>query len=73
TNVVNNVEGILKDNGAFGGTFSEIGQHAPVQGILRGVEAFTTAGADIVISIGGGSPIDAAKAIVYFLHQKEGG
>ncbi|KAF8844677.1 alcohol dehydrogenase IV [Paxillus ammoniavirescens] len=73
TNVVNNIEGILKDNGAFGGTFSEIGQHAPVQGIVRGAEAFTAAGADIAISIGGGSPIDAAKAIVYFLYQKEGG
>ncbi|KIK99324.1 hypothetical protein PAXRUDRAFT_822867 [Paxillus rubicundulus Ve08.2h10] len=73
TNVVKNVEDILKDNAAFGGTFSEIGQHTPVQGIVRGVEAFTTAGADIAISIGGGSPIDATKAIIFFLHQKKGG
>ncbi|KAH0827516.1 alcohol dehydrogenase IV [Lanmaoa asiatica] len=47
TNVVTNVEGILKDNGASAATFSEIGQHAPVQGIIRGLEAFKAAGADI--------------------------
>jgi len=54
TNVVANVEQILKDNGAFAATFSEIGQHAPVQGIIRGIEAFNAAGADIIVSIGGG-------------------
>ncbi|KAF9222544.1 alcohol dehydrogenase IV [Gyrodon lividus] len=73
TNVVSDIEGILRDNGAFGATFSEIGQHAPIQGIIRGVEAFRAAGADIIISIGGGSPIDAAKAITYRLHQENGG
>ncbi|KAF9244928.1 alcohol dehydrogenase IV [Melanogaster broomeanus] len=73
TNVVSNVEGILRDIGVFGATFSEIGQHAPIQGIVRGVEAFRAAGADIVISIGGGSPIDATKAIVYRLHEEDGG
>ncbi|KAI9572168.1 alcohol dehydrogenase IV [Boletus coccyginus] len=73
TNVVTNVERILKDNGAFAATFSEIGQHAPVQGINRGIEAFRAAGADIIVSIGGGSPIDAAKTIVYRLSQQSGG
>ncbi|KAF8558050.1 Dehydroquinate synthase-like protein [Imleria badia] len=73
TNVVTNVERILKDNGAFSATFSEIGQHAPVQGIIRGIEAFRAAGADIIVSIGGGSPIDAAKAIIYRLQQQCGG
>ncbi|KAF8135704.1 alcohol dehydrogenase IV [Boletus edulis] len=73
TNVVTNVERILKDNGAFAATFSEIGQHAPVQGIIRGIEAFEAAGADIIVSIGGGSPIDATKAIVYRLQKQTGG
>ncbi|KAG6378174.1 alcohol dehydrogenase IV [Boletus reticuloceps] len=73
TNVVTNVERILKDNGAFAATFSEIGQHAPVQGIIRGIEAFNAAGADIIVSIGGGSPIDATKAIVYRLQKQAGG
>lgn len=73
TNVVTTIEGILKDNGAFAATFSDIGQHAPVQGIIRGLEAFKAAGADIIISVGGGSPIDASKAIVYRLHQQTGG
>ena len=71
--MVANVERILNDNGAFAATFSEIGQHAPVQGINRGIEAFRAAGADIIVSIGGGSPIDAAKAIVYRLQQQNRG
>ncbi|KAG9316367.1 hypothetical protein JVU11DRAFT_2400 [Chiua virens] len=73
TNVVSDVEAILKGNDAFAATFSEIGQHAPVQGIIRGVEAFRAAGADIIVSIGGGSPIDAAKAMIHRLHQENGG
>ncbi|KAG8213699.1 alcohol dehydrogenase IV [Butyriboletus roseoflavus] len=73
TSVVTTVEGILKDNGAFAATFSEIGQHAPVQGIIRGLEALQAVGADIIVSIGGGSPIDAAKAIIYRHHQQSGG
>ena len=71
--MVTNVERILKDNGAFAATFSEIGQHVPVQGIIRGIEAFKTAGADIIVSIGGGSPTDASKAIIYRLQQQSGG
>jgi len=72
TNVVSKIEGILKDSGAFAGSFSEIGQHAPIQGIVRGVEALTAAQADIIISVGGGSPIDATKAIIYHLHLQNG-
>lgn len=70
--MVSQIEGILKNIGAFAATFSEIGQHAPVQGIVRGVEAFNAAGADIIVSIGGGSPIDATKAIVHRLHLQNG-
>lgn len=70
--MVTNVERILKDNGVYAATFSEIGQHAPVQGIIRGIDAFKAAGADIIVSIGGGSPIDAVKAIIYRLHQQTG-
>jgi alcohol dehydrogenase class IV len=29
--------------------------------------------ADIILSVGGGSPIDAAKEIAFFLHQEESG
>ncbi|KZT04646.1 alcohol dehydrogenase IV [Laetiporus sulphureus 93-53] len=73
TDVVKKVEAILKERKAYGGTFHEIGQHAPVAGIRKGLKAFEDAGADIIVSVGGGSPIDAAKAIIYFHQQKSGG
>jgi maleylacetate reductase len=40
-----------------------IGQHAPVTDIEAGIEAAAAARADAVLSVGGGSPIDAAKVI----------
>jgi alcohol dehydrogenase class IV len=44
---------------------SDIKQHTPVAGINAGVKAFQDLGADFVVAVGGGSPIDAAKAIRY--------
>lgn len=40
-----------------------IGQHAPIAEVERGAEAVAEAGADALVSLGGGSPIDAAKVI----------
>ncbi|KIK28051.1 hypothetical protein PISMIDRAFT_27863 [Pisolithus microcarpus 441] len=45
------LESILKDRGALGRTFSQIGQHAPVQGIVDGIKAFEDVDADIFISV----------------------
>ena len=44
-----------------------IGQHAPVAEVAAAVEAARAAGADGLVSLGGGSPIDAAKAIAFSL------
>ena len=73
TDVVKQVEAVLKECNAYGATFYEIGEHAPVVGIKRGVKAFKDAGADVIVSVGGGSPIDASKAILYFLQEESGG
>lgn len=67
------VENVLKQHNAYGGTFYEIGQHSPVSGIHNGLKAFKDASADIIVSVGGGSPIDASKAILYFYQQEKGG
>ena len=67
------VENVLKERGAYAATFYEIGEHAPVAGIRNGVKLFKEAGADVIVSVGGGSPIDASKAILYFLQQDMGG
>ena len=45
--------------------FADVGQHAPAQSIMKAVEAARAAGADAIVSLGGGSPIDAAKAVAF--------
>ncbi|RPD63692.1 alcohol dehydrogenase IV [Lentinus tigrinus ALCF2SS1-6] len=73
TDVVKTVESILRERDAYGATFHDIGEHAPVAGIRAGLQKFKDAGADVIVSVGGGSPVDASKAILYFLHQERGG
>jgi len=46
-----------------------IGQHAPIAGIRKAAEDVLAAQADTLVALGGGSPIDAAKAIKYFQHE----
>jgi alcohol dehydrogenase class IV len=49
---------------------------SPISGIRAGVldvPVFKQSGADIIVSVGGGSPIDASKAIIYFIHERLGG
>ena len=71
TPLVKQVEEILKDRRA--GTFSKIGEHAPVAQLDEATQIVENdADVDTVVSIGGGSPIDSAKAISYRLHDKNG-
>lgn len=73
TDVVKQVKAILEDHGAYGATFYEIGQHSPIAGIREAIKVYTEAGCDIIVSVGGGSPIDASKAVLYFIQQQNGG
>ncbi|TFY64695.1 hypothetical protein EVG20_g5863 [Dentipellis fragilis] len=73
TDVVKKVEAILRSEDAYGATFYEIGQHSPVAGIRAGIKAFKDCGADYIVAVGGGSPVDASKAMLYFLQQETGG
>jgi alcohol dehydrogenase class IV len=73
TDVVKKVEGILREQNRYAATFYNIGEHSPISGIRAGVDAFKQSGADIIVSVGGGSPIDASKAIIYLLHEQLGG
>ena len=53
------------------GTFSNIKQHAPVAELDKATKAVQKDSAiDTIVSIGGGSPIDSAKAISYRTHEK---
>jgi len=52
------------------GTFSRIGQHAPIKELDEATEKVKNdSSIDTIISIGGGSPIDSAKAISYRVHE----
>jgi len=71
TPLVKQVEECLGSRHA--GTFSKIGEHAPVAQLDEATKIVESDGSvDTVISIGGGSPIDSAKAISYRLHEKKG-
>jgi hypothetical protein len=73
TDVISRVESVINKNASVAGVFSEIGEHAPVVGIRKGVEALGAGQADGIVAVGGGSPIDASKAIVHFYHEANGG
>lgn len=71
TPLIKSVESLLGAKHA--GTFSKIGEHAPVAQLDSATEIIKNDPAvDTVISIGGGSPIDSAKAISYRLHSQHG-
>ncbi|MGI9146766.1 MAG: iron-containing alcohol dehydrogenase [Chloroflexota bacterium] len=49
------------------GGFACIGQHAPASAVAHATRAAATAKPDVLVSFGGGSPIDAAKAVAFAL------
>lgn len=63
------VTDILDEMGKTYRIFSEIVPDAPIDVIKKGVSLFAQSPADAVISIGGGSAIDTAKAILYFYEK----
>ena len=55
-------------------TYSKIGQHAPIKQLDEATElVLKDESVDTIISIGGGSPIDSAKAISYRLNERKPG
>jgi alcohol dehydrogenase class IV len=67
--IVDQVRKLLPE---LAGVQDAIGQHAPIEGIHEGVQILRDAQGDGLIAIGGGSPIDAAKAIIHFHAEKTG-
>ena len=51
--------------------FSEIKANPTIENVQAGVEAFKAAAADCIIAIGGGSPMDTAKAIGIIITNPE--
>ncbi|UPX11386.1 uncharacterized protein EKO05_0001992 [Ascochyta rabiei] len=70
TPVIKNVESQL--GYMHGGTFYKIGQHAPIQLIREATAMMSKSSCDILVAVGGGSPIDSAKAIAHNIHKETG-
>lgn len=51
--------------------YSDIKANPTIENVQAGVEAFKAAGADYIIAIGGGSPMDTAKAIGIIITNPE--
>jgi alcohol dehydrogenase class IV len=72
TGLIKQVEELLGSQHA--GTFSKIGQHAPVKQLDEATElVLKDESIDTIISVGGGSPIDSAKAISHRLNERKKG
>ncbi|PGG99189.1 hypothetical protein GX51_06383 [Blastomyces parvus] len=69
TPVISCIETILGE-AHHAGTYSGVREHAPIADIEAAVAAVRESGADVLLSVGGGSPIDAAKAVAYQLHKE---
>jgi 3-oxoacid CoA-transferase len=54
------------------GTFAGIRQHSPQGDIAQAAEQVRALEADVLVSVGGGSPIDAAKAVAMTLARQHG-
>ena len=72
TPLISDLEGLLTAE-RHAGTFGSITQHAGVAELDKATEAVAAdPSIDTLISVGGGSPIDSAKAISYRQHEKTG-
>ena len=52
------------------GTFSAIGSHSPREDVIVGAMAARAADADLLVAVGGGSVIDATKAMLMCLWHR---
>ncbi|KAJ6510283.1 alcohol dehydrogenase IV [Mycena vitilis] len=72
TDVVNKIVEILKAHDAYAGVFTDFGQHTPVAGINACINVYQEIGADFIVALGGGSPIDGAKSVRYRIQEQTG-
>ena len=70
-NVTSKVTDLLKAENMDFEVYSEIQPNPTIENVQGGVAAFKKAGADYIIAIGGGSPMDTAKAIGIIITNPE--
>ena len=69
--VIAQVTDILDAEGLAYEIFSDIKPNPTIENVVNGVDAFQAAGADYLIAIGGGSPMDTSKAIGIIINNPE--
>ena len=65
------VQKALEENGCKWVLFNEVEENPSVETIMKARDLGISEGVDLVIGIGGGSPMDAAKAIAMMLLHKD--
>ena len=66
---VDRVKSHLDRNGIPHVVFADVESDPSLDTVTKGTRLFLENKADLIIALGGGSPIDAAKAITYFAHK----
>lgn len=61
--LVERVETVIAEGGLSGAVYLGVSKNPKEQDVLEGVDAFRQVGADVVIGLGGGAPMDVAKTI----------
>lgn len=67
TDLVQRVERLLGERHA--GTYAETKQHVPSLGVIEAARQARAARADLIVSFGGGSPVDCAKLVALALAE----
>ncbi len=69
--VAGKIEEVLSGAGIPYEIYSEIKANPTIKNVQDGVEAFKASGADCIVALGGGSPMDTAKAIGIIVNNPE--
>lgn len=69
--VTTKVTDLLEANNIPFAIFDGIQPNPTIENVQAGVEACTQVGADVIVAVGGGSPIDASKAIAIIMTNPE--
>lgn len=71
TGALDNVRQALEDNNTDYIIYDKIEENPSVEAVMLASETGREQGADFIIGIGGGSPMDAAKAIALMVHNRD--
>jgi 4-hydroxybutyrate dehydrogenase len=71
TDIPGRIQKILKGSGLEPAVFSDVSPNPTDGQVDAGAAAFSAHGADFIVAVGGGSPLDAGKAVQIRIHHLE--